>query len=71
MRGTGKHTYAVRGADRVSAGRRAFLREKQEGGTSVDARRSESGEHAHAVRIRGFEIRRVRYGPGAKKARPL
>ena len=43
-------------------GGKKFLSEKQEGGTSVDAR----GEHAHAVRIRGFEMRGARYGPGAK-----
>ena len=48
-------------------GGKKFLSEQQEGGTSVDAR----GEHAHAVRIRGFEMRGARYGPGAKKARPL
>ena len=48
-------------------GGKKFLSEKQEGGPSVDAR----GEHAHAVRIRGFAMRGARYGPGAKKARPL
>ena len=56
MRGEGKHTCLVRGADRVESGRKAFRSEKQEGGTSVDASRTESVEHAHPGRISDFAM---------------
>src|SRR4029453_112124 len=49
-----KHTCPVRGADHVSAGRKAFLNKQQQGRTFVDSSRSHSVEPAHTVRISDF-----------------
>src|SRR5205823_926585 len=51
-----EENYVRRGAERIAAGKKVFLSEKQDGGMSVDASRSKSVEHAQTVRIRDLAL---------------